>query len=140
MTVKQAFEAVRYQGDSVMPEGEQHNLRHLVAEVVSRLPETVRGWLLYETSHVFIGGHGQRGEFMDLVVPALEVRDGLAFVRVVFLSEQLGTTSQRRRRKRSRSDRSYSRAMQTTTHRRTDMSAAPDLADLARRSGRRWLT
>ncbi len=89
MDISTAYERVTFYGDSVAPDAGQHDLRVLVAEVVSRLPDDVQDWLLDDTSHVFIGGHGQHGEFIDLLLHPQEFQDGLVRLRIIFLSEQL---------------------------------------------------
>lgn len=89
MTIPEAYEAITYRGDAVQPNAGEHDIRKLCAEVVSRLPEEVREWLLHETSHFFIAGHGQHGEMIELCFSPDEVREGLIWLRVIFLSEQL---------------------------------------------------
>ena len=89
MDTSAAYRLVTFYGDSVAPRAEEHDLRVLVAEVVSRLPEVVREWLLDGTSHVFVGGHGQHGEFIDHLMHPREFEDGLVRIRIIFLSEQL---------------------------------------------------
>ena len=84
-----AFGLVTFYGDSVASEAGQHDLHGLVAEVVARLPDDVREWLLDESSHLFIGGHGQYGEFIDHLLHPKEFEDGLVRLRIIFLSEQL---------------------------------------------------
>ncbi|HZY89424.1 MAG TPA: hypothetical protein VFE78_31670 [Gemmataceae bacterium] len=67
-----------------------HELRLLVAEVITRLPEDVQRWLCRQTRHVFVGGHGQLGEYRALALPPpAETAGGLAVLRVILLSEQL---------------------------------------------------
>jgi len=53
------------------------------------LQQDVQEELLHETSHVFIGGHGQLGEFLDLDFQPDEVVDGSVRLRMVFLSERV---------------------------------------------------
>lgn len=89
MDTATAYERVTFYGDTVAPEVGKHDLRVLVAEVVSRLPESVQEWLLEDTNHLFIGGHGQHGEFIDCLLHPLEFEDGLVRIRIVFLSEEL---------------------------------------------------
>ena len=91
MTIEQAYEAIAYRGDSVEPLPGEHDVKQLVAEVVSRLPDDVRQWLLVDTHHVFIGGHGQMGEFMPLFFPpGGETLHDMMLVRVIFLSDGIG--------------------------------------------------
>lgn len=82
-------EQLYYHGDSVHPSGAEHDLRALVAEAVSRLPKDVQDWLLYETTHVFLGGSGQDEEYINIFVPPNEMKEGFINLRVIFLSEQL---------------------------------------------------
>ena len=89
MDIATAYELIHFRGDSIHPEGGQHELRILVAEVVARLPEDVQDWLLYQSDHVFIGGSGQGGEFFELHRHPSEMKDGFVTIRIVFLSEQL---------------------------------------------------
>jgi hypothetical protein len=89
MSVEEVWALLVYCGDAVVPGGGQNDLHVLAVEVVHRLPRKVQTWLLSDTSHVFIGGHGQRGEFIELGFPPQEVEDGFVKVRLVFLSEQL---------------------------------------------------
>ena len=89
MTLTSVYEALNYHGDVARPKEGQHDLRALAAEVVHRLPDEVRDWLLDDTNHVFIGGSGQWGEFFDVWVHPTEFKEGFACLRVVFLSEQL---------------------------------------------------
>jgi len=89
LTVAMAYEQVNYHGDAVHPLPGQHELRVVVAETICRLPEEVQDWLLYETSHVFIGGYGHQGQFFELWVHPKEFRENFAVLRVIFLSEQL---------------------------------------------------
>jgi hypothetical protein len=89
MNVQEAYDRITYRGDSLEPAPGEHNLRALTAEVVSRLPDEVREWLLDETTHIFIGGHGQLGEYFDLYFQPEEASSGYLRVRVIFLSEQL---------------------------------------------------
>src|SRR5262245_41729897 len=89
LTASAAFESVKYYGDTVHPRPGQHELRLLVAEAVCRLPEDVQEWVLYDTSHVFIGGYGHQGEFFELWVHPKEFKEGFAVLRVIFLSERL---------------------------------------------------
>jgi hypothetical protein len=67
--------------------------RILVAEVISRLPEDIREWLLSHTRHLFICGYGQAGEYIDRYIPPEcypeKTQDGFLRERVIFLSEQL---------------------------------------------------
>src|SRR5262249_1685607 len=58
-------------GDDVfsLHENDTPEPRLLVAEVISRLPEGVRGWLLNDTRHVFICGYGQVAEYIDRYIP-----------------------------------------------------------------------
>lgn len=89
MEVSEILEQLRYYGDSVVVPGHSHNLRALVAEAVSRLPKGVQDWLLDETTHLFLGGSGQDGEYMNIFVPPIEMKEGFANLRVIFLSERL---------------------------------------------------
>jgi hypothetical protein len=95
MSLEAAFAAIHYRGDSVVPSEGQHDLRLLAAETVRRLPRDVRDWFLHETWHVFIGGHGQTGEFIDLFIspdaPQVERLDGKLRLRMIYLSERLMT-------------------------------------------------
>jgi hypothetical protein len=89
MSVEEVWDLITYCGDALVPQAGQNDLRVLTVEAVHRLPRKVQDWLLLETDHVFIGGHGQWGEFITLGFPPREVDDGLVKVRVIFLSEQL---------------------------------------------------
>ena len=89
MSIEEVWGLLVYCGDALVPGGGQNDLHVLAVEVVHRLPRKVQTWLLSDTSHVFIGGHGQRGEFIELGFPPQEVEDGFVKVRLVFLSEQL---------------------------------------------------
>lgn len=80
---------VRYYGDAVLPTAGEHDLRSLVVEAVSRLPADVREWLLEDTTHVFLGGSGQDGEYIEIAVHPSEFVDGFAKLRVIYLSERL---------------------------------------------------
>jgi hypothetical protein len=82
---------VRNYGDSIIPDPGEHDLRALVGEAVARLPADVREWLLEDTTHVFIGGSGQDGEYIELAVHPSEFVDGFARLRVIFLSERLAS-------------------------------------------------
>lgn len=89
--------AIRFFGDSVVPDGT--DVRVLVIQVNARLPKGVQDWLLDETFHFFVAGHGQLGEFYPLMIrdphgadfPGVEIENGLIMVRMIFLSEQLVT-------------------------------------------------
>lgn len=92
--IEEVFSKVAFRGDSVIPRGGGHDLRLLTAETVARLPKRIRDWLLYRTMHVFIGGHGQLGEYMPLCFSpeapdAEKDAEGFLHVRMIFLSEQL---------------------------------------------------
>jgi hypothetical protein len=89
MDIATAYESICFRGDSIHPEDGQHDLRILVAEVVSRLPEDVQDWLLYDTDHVFIGGSGQGREFFELRRRPSEVKERVNNIRIIFLSEKL---------------------------------------------------
>jgi hypothetical protein len=89
MSLEEVWGLLVYCGDALIPGNGQNDLHVLAVEAVHRLPPKVQTWLLAETSHVFIGGHGQRGEFIELGFPPREVEDGFVKVRLVFLSEQL---------------------------------------------------
>ena len=80
---------LRYFGDSCSPPEGKHDLRKLAVETISMLPEEVQDWFLAKTTHFFIGGSGQNGESFDILVPALEVKDDLVKLRVIYLSERL---------------------------------------------------
>lgn len=92
LDIPTAYNLVKFYGDACIPLEGEHDLRGLVAETICRLPEEVQDWLLYETSHVFIGGHGQDGEFFELWVHPSEFKEKFAVLRVIFLSERLMTT------------------------------------------------
>lgn len=89
LTVATAYELVNYHSDAVHPQHGQHELRLLVAETLCRLPEEAQDWLLYDLSHVFIGGYGHQGQFFEFWVHPKEFKEGFAVLRVIFLSEQL---------------------------------------------------
>jgi hypothetical protein len=89
MSVEEVWGLITYCGDALVPQAGQNDLRVLTVQAVHRLPRKVQDWLLLETDHVFIGGHGQRGEFITFGFPPREVEDGLVKVRVIFLSERL---------------------------------------------------
>ena len=79
MTLEEIFYEVRYYGDSVEPPDGHLDLRAAVTQTIHKLPDDIRDWLLFNERHVFIGGHGQLGEFFQL---------GGAD-RAIFLSEKL---------------------------------------------------
>jgi hypothetical protein len=89
MKLEEACDAIIFRGDAVHPGEGEHDLRILSAKVVCRLPDDVREWLLDDTTHIFIGGHGQLGEFIDLYFPPREYQDGLIKFRIIFISEQV---------------------------------------------------
>lgn len=89
MKIADVYSQLHYYGDSCLPSEPKHDLRALVAETVSRLPVNVQDWLLIETSHFFIGGSGQDGESFNIHLPAIEIKDDLVQLRVVYLSERL---------------------------------------------------
>jgi hypothetical protein len=71
------------------PADGEHDIKQLTAEVIDRLPQDVRHWLLVETCHVFICGSGQLGQLDELHLPPREQNGGKLVVRIIFLSEQL---------------------------------------------------
>jgi hypothetical protein len=83
---------------SALHENDKPEPLFLVAEVISRLPEDVREWLLSHTRHVFICGYGQDGEYIDRFIPPEcfpeKTQDGFLMERVIFLSEQLPSMEQ----------------------------------------------
>src|SRR5438270_5806497 len=89
MTFEEAFYDICFFGDACIAPAGEHEMRALCAEVVTQLPNDVQTWVLHETSHLFIAGSGQDGEFIHASLPAAEVRDALVFVRIIFLSERL---------------------------------------------------
>jgi hypothetical protein len=92
MTIEEAWDAINFRGDAMIPADGRHDLRVMVAQVVSRLPEDVQDWLLYGTRHLFFGGSGQLGERFDLYVSPDASRGDSADVarlRMIFLSESL---------------------------------------------------
>ena len=89
MSVEEVWGLITFCGDALIPAPGQNDLRVLTVQAVHRLPRRVQDWLLSETAHVFIAGHGQPGEFIELGFPPKEVEDGLVKVRVIFLSERL---------------------------------------------------
>jgi Zn-dependent protease with chaperone function len=78
-----------FRGDACQADTNQNDLKECVAEVVSRIPDDVQDWLLYETEHAFIGGSGQLGEYFELFYRPHEQEHGLTKARIIFLSEQL---------------------------------------------------
>jgi hypothetical protein len=93
--VQYIFEGVDFIGEDVfsLHKDDKPEPRLLVAEVISRLPEDVREWLLSHTRHVFICGYGQAGEYIDRYIPPEsypeKTQDGFWLERVIFLSERL---------------------------------------------------
>ncbi len=86
--INETHHALRYYGDVCRPAEGQHDLHALTVEVVSRLPDEVRDWLS-DSGTVFVGGSGQLGEFIEVCLPASEVREGLVTLRVIYLAEKL---------------------------------------------------
>jgi hypothetical protein len=89
MTLEQVWEALLYRGDARVAADGQNDLHALTAETVQRLPRQVQRWLLSETDHIFVGGHGQPATYHELTVPVRESEGGRVKVRMVFLSERL---------------------------------------------------
>ncbi len=89
MSVEEVWELVVYRGDARVPQIGQNDLHTLTVETIHQLPRNVQNWLLCTTCHIFIGGHGQPGQYCEVVVPFKEVENELIKVRIIFLSERL---------------------------------------------------
>ena len=81
MTPARIRQLLHFRGDFRTPGPGRHDLRTLTVEVLARLPDDVARWVLEETDHLFLGGHGQPGAMFRLPgTPTAAAWPGLADV------------------------------------------------------------